>query len=171
MIIAYKLSSNRGIDLVIYCSICAHVVCYFTGITGLFPLLIHSSLEAILVYLVSLFLQDLFCQIQRESISIIQLECIGTGKCLLPCLIHILFHVAKDTQTLVNGLIELILFISKYPEDEILLFFQLRISVLGTIDHCPHLAWKGMLPQYQEGVHDGLHGGSDGEVHSLFLHW
>ena len=50
------------------------------------------SFEAVLIDAVSFLFQDFFCQIQRESIRIIQHKCICSGKYFLAFSFHFFFH-------------------------------------------------------------------------------
>ena len=131
-----KLCSDRYIDLIVYSSICSHVIGHFTAFTGTFSLCIHLSLETGFINLISFFFQNLFGQIHWESISIIQLECICASKCLFSLSFQIFFQIIQNTESLVNGLIKLIFFIVQNIEDEFFLFFQFRISISGTFNDC-----------------------------------
>ena len=135
-IITCKFCCYGSIDLIVYSCICSHIIGHFTGCTGTLSLSIHLCFKAIFVDLVSLFFQNLFCQIHRESISIIQFESIRTTQCILSCCFHILFHIIQDFKTLIDGFIELILFVCQYIQDKVFLLFQFRISVFGTFDYC-----------------------------------
>ena len=135
MLIAYKFCCHRRIDLIINRSVRTHVVGYFAGSTSLDSLLFHCRLEAILVDSVSLFFQNLFCQIKRESVSIIKLECIFAGKLSGSCCLHLLFHISKDAKSLVDGFVKLVFFICQYLEDKFFFILKLRITVFGTGNH------------------------------------
>ena len=71
VVITHKDRSHGRVDLLVYGSVCAHIVCRLPGAAGFLSLHIHGSLEAFLIHQEALLLQDLFCQIQRESIRII----------------------------------------------------------------------------------------------------
>ena len=86
-----KFCSDRYIDLIVNSGICSHVVGHFAAFTGTFSLCIHLGLETSFINLISFFFQDLFRQIHRESIGIIQLECICASKCLFSLSLQIFF--------------------------------------------------------------------------------
>ena len=135
VIVSFELCRYIDIDLIIYGSVSSHVVGHFTCSTCFDSLRFHCFLEAVFVDSVTLFLKDLFGEIKRESVSIVQFECIFSGKGFYSGCFHLFFHVCKDAETLVDGLVELVLFVCQDFEDELFLFFQFRISCFGTNDH------------------------------------
>ena len=96
MIVAYKFCSYIDIDLIIYSGVSSHIVGYLTCWTRLHSLLFHCLLEAVFINSISLFLKDFFGKIKRESISIIQFECIVSGKSLFSGCLHLFFHISKN---------------------------------------------------------------------------
>ena len=135
VIVSFELCRYIDIDLIIYGSVSSHVVGHFTCSTCFDSLRFHCFLEAVFVDSVTLFLKDLFGEIKRESVSIVQFECIFSGKGFYSGCFHLFFHVCKDAETLVDGLVELVLFVCQDFEDELFLFFQFRISCFGSVDH------------------------------------
>ena len=135
MIIANEFSCYIDIKIIIYSGVRTHIVCYFTGCTGFDSLLFHGFLESFLVNAVAFFLKDLLCEVKRESVSIIKFECIVTGKSFLAGFLHILFHVGKDAETLIDGLVKLILLVCKNTEDKLFLLLKFRITGFGALDH------------------------------------
>ena len=71
IVISYKFCCNVNIDIIIYSCVSTHIVSYFTCGTSFVSLLFHAFLEAIFVNVISFFLEDLFCKVHRESVSII----------------------------------------------------------------------------------------------------
>ena len=110
IMISYKLGSDRRIDLLINRLLCSHIVCLFSRFTRLFLLLLHELLKTFLIHGTALLLQDLCGDVQRESIGIIKLECIGTGKLLLALGSHSLLHLIQDCNSLIDRLVELLFF-------------------------------------------------------------
>ena len=135
MIVADEFCCYVYIDIIVYGCVCTHIVGYFTGSTCLDSLLFHCLLEAFLVNAVTFLLKDLFCKVKRESVRIIKLECVITGKGLFTCFFHILFHVGKDAKSLIDSFVELILLICEYTEDELFLLLKLRISGFGALNY------------------------------------
>ena len=135
MIITHEFCGNGRIDLIVNSGIRPHIVRRLTGVPSFLSLLLHRLPETVLINAKPFLLQDLLGQIQRESIGIVQGECISAGEYLLSLLCHVIFHSCKDGQTLVNGLIELLFLLSEDLEDKILLLLQLRIAVLAAFDH------------------------------------
>ena len=74
-IISYKLSRNRRIDGLIYRHIRSHIVGRLAGFASLVLLFLHTCLKSVLVHRESILLQDLLCQVERETVRIIQFEC------------------------------------------------------------------------------------------------
>ena len=83
----------------------------------------------------TLFVQNLTCQIDWESIGIIKLKCILSGKNSLSVLLHLFFHVCKNRKSLVDRLIKLRFLFCDYVKDKVFLLFQFRISVLGSVNN------------------------------------
>ena len=135
MIVADEFCCYVYIDIIVYGCVCTHIVGYFTGSTCLDSLLFHCLLEAFLVNAVAFLLKNLFCKVKRESVRIIKLECVVTGKGLFTCFFHILFHVGKDAKSLIDSFVELILLICEYTEDELFLLLKLRISGFGALNY------------------------------------
>ena len=70
-VISYKPGSDGSRNRLIDSDVGAHVVGGLAGFSRLLPLLLHGGLEAFLVYLKILLLQNLNGQIQRESVSVV----------------------------------------------------------------------------------------------------
>ena len=102
---------------------------------GLRALFFLCFFKAFFIICQSLFLQYLTCQIHRESISIIKLECILSGKYGCTFCFHICFHVSKNRQSLIDRLVKLRFFFCNDIENKVFFLFQFRISILGTIDN------------------------------------
>ena len=90
--------------------------------------------ESFFVISQTLFFQNLTCQIDRESISIIKLKCVLSRENGLTILLHLFFHVCKNRKSLVNCLVELSFFFSDYVKDKVFLFFQFRISIFRSVN-------------------------------------
>ena len=69
--VSHKFCCDRSVDLIVNGSVRTHVVCDFTGFTCFHTLLFHCCLEAFFIDSVAFFLQDFFCKVKRESVSII----------------------------------------------------------------------------------------------------
>ena len=134
-VITNKFSGNRRIDGLVYSHVRTHVIGSLAGLSGLFLLFLHGGGKAVFIHGAASLFQNFLSEIQRESISIIQLECIGSGKTFVPGFLHFILHLTQDAQSLVNGLVELFLFLRQYLKYHGLLFFQLRIAVLGQLDY------------------------------------
>ena len=67
---------QEGIDIVIL----AHIVRGLSGGSRAFLLVLHRSIEAVIVHFHVVLAQDLFGQIERESVGIVQFECIIAGE-------------------------------------------------------------------------------------------
>ena len=91
--------------------------------------------ESFFIISQTLFFQDLTCQIDWESIGIIKLKCILSGKNSLSILLHLFFHVCKNRKSLVDRLIKLRFLFCDYVKDKVFLLFQFRISVLGSVNN------------------------------------
>ncbi len=134
-VIAHELRRHGGVDLIIDRGIRAHVIGHLMGLLRQTPLLFHTRPEAVLIDIITFFLQDLFCQIQRESIGIVQFKCIRAGQGLFPRRLHGLFQLSQDAQSLINGPVELVLFLRQHLENKVSLLLQLRITVSGALNH------------------------------------
>ena len=135
MIISLEFSGYVNIDLIIYSGVSSHIVGYFTCGTCFDSLFFHCFLEAFFVDSIAFFFKDLFGKVKWKSVSIIQFECIFSGKSFFSGSLHLFLHVAEDAKSLIDSFVELIFFVSQNFKDEFFLFFQFRISGLGTIDH------------------------------------
>ena len=131
MVISHEFCGDCRVDGLVNGHICAHIVGGLSGLSGFFLLLLHAGGKALFIHLEGPFLQDLLCKIQREAVGIIKLEGVCAGKGIRAALSHLLFHIGKDGKALVDGLIELVLFLCKDLKDHHLLLLQLRISVFG----------------------------------------
>ena len=134
-VITHKFCSDARINLIVDRSVRTHIVGHGAGLSCLHALLFHGSLEAFLIHGHSLFFQDLLGQIHRKSVGIIQLEGVLAGEGLLSLCLHIRFHLCQDIQSLIDGLIEFLLFLIKNLKDKGSLLIQFRITVLGPLDH------------------------------------
>ena len=103
------------INLIVYRSICAHVIrcllcasCAFFLLASSMAFLNPSSSIG-----KSLLLQDLLRQIEREAIRIIKLECVLSGQRLLPPAVCISSSISlRMAKTLIDGLVKLLLFLA-----------------------------------------------------------
>ena len=93
IIISHKFRCNSRIDGLIHRHVRPHIVGRLAGLAGLVLLLLHTCLKAVLIHRKALFLQDLPCQIQRESVSVIQFKGIGAAKHLAVTVSHGLYHL------------------------------------------------------------------------------
>ena len=73
------------IDLVIYRSVCSHIVGGLTGTSCFRTLLFHCCTEAFLVHAAAFLLEDLFGQIQREAVGIVESERVFSIESGLSC--------------------------------------------------------------------------------------
>lgn len=80
-----------------------------------------QAAETVLVYRKILLLQDLLGQVNREAVSIVEHKRILAGEHLLALLCHLGLHLAQDGKSLVNGLVELVLFLCENLENHGLL--------------------------------------------------
>ena len=135
IVISDKGACHTRVNGFVYCHVSAHVVRHFTRVSRGRPLDFHGSLKSFFIHIHSLFFQDLFCQIQREPISIIETERIIAVQCLLTLCLHVCDHIREDAKALVDSLVKLFFLFCDHFEDELFLFFQLRISVLRAFDH------------------------------------
>ncbi len=92
-VISDKYRSYFCRDLIIYGSVCSHIVCHFTCRSCFHSLFFHSSFEAIFIYCEPFFFKNFLCKIKREAIRIIQFECICAGESLFSFLLHFFFHL------------------------------------------------------------------------------
>ena len=145
-VITNKFSGNRRIDGLVYSHVGTHVIGSLAGLSGLFLLFLHGSGKAVFIHGAASLFQNFLGEIQRESIGVIQLESIGSGKTLISGFLHLILHLTQDAKSLVNGLVELFLFLGQYLKNHGLLFFQLRIAVLGQFDDC--LGKTGQEPAF-----------------------
>ena len=134
-VISNKCCCNGRINCIINSCICAHVVCYFSCFTCFGTLLFHSRLKAFLIDGKAFLFQNLFCQVYRESVSVVQTECIFSGKNFLSFFFHLCLHVSQDCKSLINGFIEFFLFLCQYTENELFFLFQFRITVFALMDN------------------------------------
>ena len=98
-------------------------------------MLLKALLKAGLVHGQAPLLGHFHGNFHREAIGIIQLEGVLAGEGLLSLCLHIPFHLCQDIQSLIDGLIEFLLFLIKNLEDKGSLLIQFRITVLGPLDH------------------------------------
>ena len=133
-VISVKFGCDIAVDLIVYSCICAHIVADCTAFSCTFSLHFHLFFEAVLINSVSFFFQNLFRQIDWESIRIIQTEGIGASKDGLSCFFHLSFQIGENLKSLVNGLVELTFFVMQNVQDKGFLFFQFRISIFGSFD-------------------------------------
>ena len=66
-------------------------------------------------------LKNLHREVKRESVSVIQLKCIFSGKFFLSVLCHPGFQLCQNTQALINRLVKFIFLLSEYIEDKVFL--------------------------------------------------
>ena len=79
--------------------------------------------KAFLVISQTLFFQNLTGQINRESVSIVQTERILSGRePFVHVCFHLCFHISQNRKTLIDGLVEVGLFLCDYVKDHILSF-------------------------------------------------
>ena len=134
-VIADKFRCYRRIDLIIDRRIRPHIIGHFMGFLRQSSLLFHTCPETVFINIITFFFQNLLCQIQRESIGIIQLERVCTGQRFRSCRFHRRFHIRQNSQALINGFIKLVFFLCQNPENKVSLLFQFRISVPGAFDN------------------------------------
>ena len=142
MIVSGKLSCYGRVDLIVNGCISTHVVCYFTARSCTLSLLFHCCMETVLVDAVALLLEDLFGQIQRESVGIVQFECILSVQNFFAFALHFFFELGEDMKSLVDGFVELGLLVVQNVEDEVFFLFKFRISVFGSFDYACGKAGK-----------------------------
>ena len=133
-VISGKFGCDIAVDLIVYGCISTHIVADCASFSCTFSLNFHLFLEAVFIDGISFFFQDLFGQIHRKSVSIVQTERIRTTQYGFSGFFHLCFQIRKNLQTLVNGLVELTLFVMQNVQDKDFLFFQFRISVFGSFD-------------------------------------
>ena len=135
MVISYKSGCHGRIDGLVYRHVGSHVIGDFSRRPGRFSLHLHGSLESLFIHRDPLLLQDLSGKIQRESISIIELEGLVSSQRLLPLLLQFFFHLRQNRKSLVDGLVKLLFLFGDYLEDKLFLLVQFRITVLRSLDH------------------------------------
>ena len=96
MIVACESAGDLRIDLVIYRSVSSHIVGGLTGTSCFGTLLFHCCTEAFLVHAAAFLLEDLFGQIQREAVGIVESERIFSIESGLSFLLHGSFQIGKD---------------------------------------------------------------------------
>ncbi len=101
----------------------------------LFPLLVHRLMKAVQVNRNPFFLKNFNRQVNRETIRVIKLKRIRTGKRLLSLVRKRALHIGKDIQALINRLAELLLLLQKHLENKVLLLLKLRIAVLRAVNN------------------------------------
>ena len=116
----------------------AAVICHLTGsetiVTCLLLLAVHRLLEGRLINGEALLLEDLLRIIEREAIGIIKLERILAGKLMRTACGELRLHLLEDRHALLVGLLELLFLRLDNAQDEVLLLFKLRITVLRGLD-------------------------------------
>ena len=114
---------------------CAHVVGFCSCGTCTFFLCFHFCCESVFVDFHAFFCQDFFCQVNRETICVVQTEGFFTGHDFFAGSFHF-FHVCfQDFHTFVDGLIEAVFFDGQDFEDVILFFHQFGISFAAASDY------------------------------------
>ena len=78
VLISDERTCHAWIDGLIYRHVSAHVVCDFPGFPRFLSLHFHACMEPVLVHSQLFLLQDLFCQIQRKAVRVIEPEGVFT---------------------------------------------------------------------------------------------
>ena len=115
------ITENAALDL--------HASHVLTGGACTFALRFHFRLEACLIEAQSFFLCILFCELNRETVRVIQSENIftwddGAASCFL-----FFHHAGKDVQSFVQRFMEAIFLVLHHFLDELGLFLHFRIEV------------------------------------------
>ena len=118
-VVTYELCGDRRIDGLVNGHIGSHVVGRLSGRSGCLFLLFHAGGETVLVYRKILLLQNFLGQVNREAVSIVEHKRILAGEYLLALLCHLGLHLAQDGKSLVNGLVELVLFLCENLENHL----------------------------------------------------
>ena len=83
-----------------------------------------------------------------------------------------LFHICKDTKSLVDSLRELLLFLSEHFKDEILSLLKLRITVLALIDdNLRDFAKEGSLYAKCTSMHSGTSDDTAKHIAPALVRW
>ena len=127
--VTVKFSGDCRIDRLVYSDICAHIVCCLSGRSCLLLLFFHCGGKTVLIQGEIFLLQNLSCQINREAVGVVELECVIAGKNRLIVLCHLSLHISQDGKSLIDSLIEFIFFLGKHFKNHGTLLFQFRITV------------------------------------------
>ena len=130
MIISVEFGCQISRKQIVDRSVSAHVVCGFARSPGPFSLFLHAGSKCILIHGISLFFQDLFCQIQRESIGVVQSERILSVQHPAAGVKHLLLKVRQDGQSLIDRAVKVFLLLGEHFEDKLTLLAKLRVPVL-----------------------------------------
>ena len=103
--------------------------------SGGFLLVCHALTEAFHIRGLSVLCQDFFSELNRESVSIIQLECQFSGQNLLALGIHIAHIIVENGEPVRQSFGELGLFVPDDFLDVFLLLHQFRICATGYLNH------------------------------------
>ena len=107
---------------------------FLVGAGGGF-LLLHVLLEALLVCLQALFVEDLLGEVEGEAVGVVQLEYISAVEGLFTGLLQLLDHLVENIGALVDGLCEALFFGLDNLLDVSALLVQLRISGEVLVDN------------------------------------
>ena len=118
--------------------------------TGALLLLLHLSMEAVLVDLNALLGSDLLGQVEGEAEGIVQLEHVQTLEQVLVCLFQAVDHVVQDVHTGIDGAGKVCLLGADDLLDIGIVLTQLGVSALAGLDDRLHQL-------HQEGAGDAQH--------------
>ena len=135
-IISGKFCCNIPVDIIIDSRNRSHIVLGLPGFPCAFPLLLHAGGKPLFVHGVSLFHQDILCQIQRETVGVIQFKRLHAGKAFFSLRIQFFLKIIQNTQSLIDGAPECLLFFFQDTVDKRFPLFQFRVSLHRSICNC-----------------------------------
>ena len=110
-------------------------IIHFLFRLGTLFLFFHSLFEAVQVDLITGLFQDLPCQVDRETVGIVQLERLFAVKRFASFCFQFIHVGIDDLHALIDGGCEFFFFDSDDFFDHIAALFQLRIRIAGSFDH------------------------------------
>ena len=134
-IIACKYSCQICRQFVIYSFSSAHVVGFASCCSCTVFLCFHFSRKCIFVNAHACFFQNFFCQIDRETVGVIQTEGFFAAHHCLTGSFHFFHILFQDFHTIVDGFIEGVFFQRQDLEDVFLFVNQFGVSFTAASDH------------------------------------